>query len=123
MRRGCLRSELARAIYDRQRRSDGASSVELPLDEVEAICRTHGVKRLSLFGSAARGEHNPNDLDFLVVLDAPDDPGYADRYFGLKWDLESLFNLPVDLVTERSIRNPYFREEVEEQQQVVFETA
>ena len=96
--------------------------MDLPLEDVERICRAHRVKRLSLFGSAARGEADPNDLDFLVVLDAPDDPGYADRYFILKWDLESLFNLPVDLVSEHAIRNPYFREEVDEQRQVVFES-
>ena len=96
--------------------------MQLPLDQVEAICRAYGVMRLSLFGSAARGEENPNDLDFLVVLDAPVDPDYADRYFGLKWDLDNLFNLPVDLVSENAIRNPYFREELDEQRQVVFES-
>lgn len=97
----------------------GAWTGALPLDQVDAICRAYGVGRRSLFGSAARGEENPNDLDFLVVLDAPD---YADRYVGSKWDLESFFNLPVDLVSEHAIRNPYFREEVEEQRQVVFES-
>lgn len=38
---------------------------------------------------------------------------YADRYLGLADALEKLFQCRMDLVTEESIRNPYFRQEVE----------
>lgn len=44
-----------------------ATSVELPEAETAEICRRHQVKELSVFGSAARGEMQPDsDIDFLV---------------------------------------------------------
>jgi hypothetical protein len=35
--------------------------------------------------------------------------GYADRYLALAEALERLFNRPVDLLTERSLRNPILK--------------
>src|SRR5437016_12644681 len=44
-----------------------AAGIELPEAEIVEICRRHGVRELSLFGSAARGEMRPDsDIDFLV---------------------------------------------------------
>jgi uncharacterized protein len=79
---------------------------------LEALCRKHGVRRLSLFGSAIREDFHQgaSDLDFLVEFDAPPT---ADSYFGLLEDLQELFHLPIDLLIESAIRNPYFRESVE----------
>jgi predicted nucleotidyltransferase len=36
--------------------------------EIESLCARHGVRRLELFGSAARGQFDPakSDVDFLV---------------------------------------------------------
>lgn len=77
---------------------------------LQSICRQFSVERLYLFGSATQGEFDPHrsDLDFLVTL-AEQAPGdYADSYLGLARALENMFHRPVDLVTERSIRNPIF---------------
>jgi uncharacterized protein len=85
--------------------------------EVETLCRRHGVRRLDLFGSAAADKDRPgeSDLDFLVEFEPATRTGaYADAYFGLKEDLEALFRRPVDLVVESAIRNPYFRQSVEQ---------
>jgi predicted nucleotidyltransferase len=50
--------------------------------EIEAICRRFHVRRLDLFGSAARDDFDParSDIDFLVEYE-PDNPlgGLADR--------------------------------------------
>jgi len=52
-------------------------------------------------------------LDFLVEF-LPLEPGrYADAYFGLKEELETLFDRDVDLVMESAVVNPYFREELD----------
>jgi predicted nucleotidyltransferase len=48
---------------------------------------------------------------------------HAHAYFGLQEDLERLFGMPVDLVEPGPIRNPYFRQAVEESQVVLFEDA
>ena len=90
--------------------------------ELETVCRRYGVKRLELFGSAARGEDHPDnsDLDFLVEFPELPAGSYADTYFGLRDSLESLFGRPVDLVVAETIRNPHFREGVERSKTLLY---
>ena len=45
---------------------------------------------------------------------------YADRYLDLADGLEQLFGRHVDLVTAQSIRNPYFRREIEATRELVY---
>jgi uncharacterized protein len=80
-----------------------------------ALCETHGVKSLDLFGSGATDDWNPNesDLDFVVSFRPEPGPGIADRYLGLAEDLEKLFGRPVDLLTSGGIRNPYLRRSID----------
>lgn len=96
--------------------------VESKKPEVAALCRSRGVRRLELFGSAARGDFDPStsDLDFLVELDADSAASPLDAYFGLKDELESLFNRPVDLVSAGSIRNPYIKAAIDRDRQLVY---
>jgi predicted nucleotidyltransferase len=81
-------------------------------EEIKALCRRYGVLRLDLFGSAATGAFNAetSDLDFIATFSDTEKPGCADRYLGFAEVLEALFGRSVDLLTERSIRNPYFRQ-------------
>lgn len=72
------------------------------------LCRRFAVRRLEVFGSAARGGGEPRDLDFLVELE-PLPPGRrAPAYFGLLAALEALYGRPVDLVMTGAIRNRRF---------------
>ena len=89
---------------------------------LEEICRRHKVRRLELFGSAARGEgrSRKSDLDFLVEFEPLPFGRYADAYFGLLEDLEQLFGRPVDLVVDSAIKNPYFRESIERTKALVY---
>ena len=45
--------------------------IALRRDELRAVCRRFHVRRLDLFGSAARGDFDPqrSDVDFLVEFD------------------------------------------------------
>lgn len=83
-------------------------------DEVSALCRHAGARRLDAFGSAVRDDFNPatSDFDFLVEFDELPPTSYAQAYFTLKEGLESLFGRPVDLVTSSSLANPYFRDRI-----------
>lgn len=83
-------------------------------ESLKNICRHFRVERLYVFGSAADGRFDSgnSDLDFLVALQEQPPGEYADNYLGLAGALEKLFDRPADLVTERSIRNQYFRETV-----------
>lgn len=82
---------------------------------VSALCRQYRVRKLRLFGSAATGVFAPatSDLDFVAEFAGTHSADYPDRYLDFAEALERLFNRRVDLLTERAIRNPYFRTEVE----------
>lgn len=85
------------------------------------LCRRHSVRRLSVFGSTARGEAKAgSDYDFLVEFDALPPGGYATAFFGLKEDLQALLGVPVELVVEHAIRNPYFLKSVQAQRQELY---
>lgn len=88
--------------------------IEQHREELQQLYRQYGVLRLELFGSASTGEYKAgaSDLDFLVEFG--DKTNYADRYFGLLESLEQLFASRVDLVIASAIRNPYFKDRVEE---------
>ena len=69
---------------------------------LKAIAAKHGVRALSLFGSAARGNAGAeSDLDFLVELQ--EGRSLVDLV-GVKQDLEALFGRPVDAFTRASLK-------------------
>jgi predicted nucleotidyltransferase len=91
------------------------SAVQQRLSALRELCTRYGVRRLELFGSSATGRFDAgrSDLDFLVEF-LPLQPGqHADAYFGLKEELEALFDRDVDLVMDSAVVNPYFREELD----------
>jgi predicted nucleotidyltransferase len=90
---------------------------------IRALCQQYGVHRLDLFGSAATGAFDAatSDLDFVAGFADTRSPGYADRYLGFAEALETLFGRPVDVITERSNRNPYFRQSVEASRQPIYD--
>lgn len=96
--------------------------IDLHREEVAALCRHSGARRLDVFGSATRDDFNParSDLDFLVEFDELPPARYADAYFSLKEGLEGLFGRPVDLVTGTSLANPYFRERIARESRNVY---
>ena len=74
------------------------------------LVQRFGVRRIALFGSAARDElTDQSDVDVLVEFSGP---ASIDGYFGLKDHLEALLGRPVDLVTERGLK-PRARRHVE----------
>ncbi|MBI5303761.1 MAG: nucleotidyltransferase domain-containing protein [Chloroflexi bacterium] len=87
------------------------------------LCRRYRVRQLQLFGSAATGAFVPatSDLDFIAEFADTRAVDYPDRYFDFAEALENLFKRPVDVLTKRAIRNPYFRAEVERTAQVIYE--
>jgi len=73
----------------------------LTKDREENI-RRFGIKKLGIFGSAARNEmHAGSDIDVLVEFQAL--PTF-DAYMDLKFYLENLFHMSVDLVIEDTVK-------------------
>jgi len=95
------------------------SEIEARRDAVRTICVRLGVRRLEVFGSAARGEA-ARDLDFLVDLGERPPADYAAAYFALREELEVLFAKPVDLVTPAGLANPYFKQGVERHKTLLY---
>jgi predicted nucleotidyltransferase len=75
-----------------------------------ALFEKHKVRNAFLFGSAVTSEFNQeSDVDFLVNLQENIDPVEAGEHL---WDLQDelsvLLNRDIDLITEKSLKNPYF---------------
>ncbi len=69
------------------------------------ICRCHGVAKLEILGSAARGaDFDPlrSDVDFLVTFQPAARNDLA-AFDDLKESLEALFERPVDLVEREAV--------------------
>jgi predicted nucleotidyltransferase len=78
------------------------------LDEHREELRRLGVRRLGLFGSAARDEATEaSDLDFLVEFQRKS----FDAYMDLKALLEDLFGRRVDLVLPENLK-PRLRDRI-----------
>lgn len=84
------------------------------LPRVRQLLRAHDVEACHLFGSAAKGEfRSDSDYDLLVRFSEKVPLlRYADNYFELLDALQSLLGREVDLVTERSLKNPMVIEEI-----------
>jgi predicted nucleotidyltransferase len=78
-------------------------------EEIAELCRKHHVRRLSVFGSAARDDFDPATSDVDVIVEFDDIPvgEYTDNKWALHDELVSQFNRKVDLLTWESVKNPY----------------
>jgi len=95
--------------------------IETKREALAELCAHYQVRSLEVFGSAATGElRQDSDLDFLVNFQPVESMSPADQYFGLLQALEELFGRRVDLLTRRSLRNPYFVDSVEKTRQLLY---
>jgi uncharacterized protein len=98
--------------------------IALHREELRALCRRFHVRRLDLFGSAARGDFDPehSDVDFLVEFDREHPEALSfNTYFDFKEALEALLGRAVDLVEPGAVRNPYLKASIDASREPVFE--
>jgi predicted nucleotidyltransferase len=90
--------------------------------KVAALCRKYHVRRLGLFGSAARGELTPDsDIDLLVEFEAGKAPS-----FWAEPEMREAFGAlfggrRVDLVPPEVLENPYRRKSILRDLKVLYE--
>ena len=98
-------------------------SIAQHLTAMGRLCERYKIRRLELFGSAARGFdfHAASDADFLIEF-APDAPADLDRFFGFKAELEKLLGINVDLVEQGAIKNPYVLADINRSRQSLYGT-
>jgi predicted nucleotidyltransferase len=97
------------------------SFIENKKAEIHQLCEKYAVRSLFLFGSASTGKFNvESDIDILVAFQEIPLEQYSDYYFELHEALEMLLGRNVDLITERSLSNPYFIESIDETKQLLY---
>lgn len=93
----------------------GARSARLriPKKQIAALCRKYGVKKLSLFGSAARGDMNSqSDVDLMVEFDPASKTSLWD-YPAMQEDFSALFDhRKVEFASPDILRNPFRRKTI-----------
>ena len=83
-------------------------------EEIKALCLSHKVKYLYVFGSAVSGkfDEKKSDIDFVIEIDENDPVEKGVRLLTIWDELEKLFQRKVDLLTDSSIKNPYFKKSI-----------
>jgi predicted nucleotidyltransferase len=81
----------------------GRVRFEIPQDRLAAFCRTHRIRRLSVFGSALREDFRPDsDVDLLVSFEE----GARYSLFDLvtmQDELQAILGREVDLVEREAV--------------------
>jgi len=96
-------------------------NLEKYTNDIKQLCEKHKVKSLYAFGSVLTDNFNHNsDIDFIVDFKPLDLPEYADNYYNLKYALENVVHRQVDLLEEKAIKNPYFKQAVKDKRQLVY---
>ncbi len=89
--------------------------------KIAELCRKYNVNQLYLFGSYSTGNFTPqSDIDFLVRFGEVDLYNYFDNYLELKQNLEQLLNVPVDLVEEQTVKNPFLLHSINQSKQLIY---
>lgn len=113
----------ARALHspDTVYRVAARGKLHIPSGRLAALCRRYHVRRLSLFGSAARNEMTPDsDIDVLVEFG----PGANASLFdipALQDELSALFGgRRVDVATPEILDNPFRRRAISQELRTLY---
>jgi len=95
--------------------------VEQNIAIVSDLCKQHKVENMYLFGSILTNKFSSeSDIDLLVNFGDVNLYHYFDNYMELKDGLEQLFNRPVDLVEEKTVKNPVLRRSIERNKRLIY---
>jgi len=94
------------------------AQLPIPQADLQAFCRAHSVRELSVFGSAVRGDFGANsDVDVLIDLATEARVGLI-ALQRMRDELAQIFGRPVDLLTKNGI-NRHIREDILREAQVI----
>ena len=87
------------------------NQIEISKEKIEAFCKKHHIRKLSLFGSVLRDDFRSDiDVDVLVEFDPNHIPGLI-RLAGMEFELSEIIGRTVDIRTAQDLSR-YFRQEV-----------
>jgi len=95
--------------------------VEQNMSQVSKLLEQHNVDNIYLFGSVLTCNFSPtSDIDFLVNFGQVELENYFDNYVSLKNSLEQFFNRSVDLVEEKTVKNPVLRRSIDRNKKLIY---
>lgn len=91
------------------------------IEQISKLCNMHDVNTLFAFGSVVTDElRKDSDIDLLVDIDDKDPLIYADNYFELKFQLEDILKRPVDLLEDKSLKNPFLKKQIDNTKVLIY---
>lgn len=88
---------------------------------IASLCVKHKIRELYASGSVLTSDFtNESDVDFVVEFNFLDPAFYADNYYDLKFSLEDILDRPIDLLEQQALKNPYMRQNIEAQRQLIY---
>ena len=92
------------------------------IDVLKQFFKKHKIEKAYVFGSAASDDFNENsDIDFLVKFEMGIDPlEKGELWWNLQDTLRIFFNREIDIVTENSLKNPYFIKELDKTKKLIY---
>lgn len=98
------------------------SIISSNINEIRQFFKSHQVEKAYVFGSAVTGNFSENsDLDFLIRFKPGLDPlEKGELWWNLHDKLREFFNREIDIVTENSLKNPFFIEELEATKKLIY---
>jgi predicted nucleotidyltransferase len=97
--------------------------LERNIDSLKHLCNSLGIVRLYVFGSVVTDNfRKDSDIDFLISFDKNlTVEEYTTNYFTFQYKLRELFDREIDVVTERTLSNPYFIQSIDKSKQLIYE--
>ena len=76
--------------------------IDKNIERLKKLCSKHRVAKLYVFGSAISDHFSKDsDIDF-------------------KFSLEDLFNRDIDLLEEKAIKNPFFKQSIDNSKKIIY---
>lgn len=97
--------------------------IERNIRHIIDICKRYHVRKLWVFGSILTPHFNEDsDVDICVDFDWSQIPllESANNFFGFQYALEDLLKRDVDITEDSTVSNPYFRKELNETRQLIY---
>ncbi len=98
--------------------------IQEKLSAIKELCQRYKVQSLHVFGSVNTPRFTEqSDIDLLIDFKPSlSIDEYTDNYFTLLDKFTKLFKRKIDLVTRRSLHNPFFIKDIEQSKLLIYGT-